>query len=166
MTITVKGPFFGKSSVCEPILNSLPQWFGMEEANTQYLRDIETLPTFLAFINGETVGFLTLRQHNEYAAEIHTTGVYPEIHRKGVGRALMAKAEEFLKQEGIEYLQVKTLGPSHPSEDYARTRAFYLAMGFRPLEEFRELWNEENPCLLMVKKLTNVNPPQKNGSSC
>ena len=143
----------GKSSVCEPILYSLPQWFGMEESNRQYLQDIDILPTFLAFADDEAVGFLTLKQHNEYAAEIHIIGIRPEQHRRGIGRALLAKAEEFLKREGVEYLQVNTLGPSCPNEDYARTRAFYLSMGFRPLEEFLELWNADNPCLLMVKSL-------------
>jgi len=153
MKIIVKGPFLGKSAVCEPILRSLPQWFGMEQSNIQYLKDIEVLPTFLAFIDGKAAGFLTVKQHNEYAAEIHIIGVHPELHRKGVGRALIAKAENYLQQQGIEYLQVKTLGSSHPDKNYAKTRAFYLAIGFRPLEEFKELWDEENPCLLMVKSL-------------
>jgi hypothetical protein len=46
---------------------------------------------------------------------------------------------------------VKTRGPSLPYEPYERTRAFYLAMGFTPLEEFTEIWGPENPCLFMVK---------------
>ena len=50
-------------------------------------------------------------------------------------------------------LQVKTLSESHPDAGYAKTRAFYRAMGFHPLEEFKTLWGEANPCLLMVKKL-------------
>jgi hypothetical protein len=28
-----------------------------------------------------------------------------------------------------------------------------LVEGFRPLEELRGFWNEENPCLIMVKHL-------------
>ncbi len=151
MAIIVKGPLLGKSSVCEPILRSLPEWFGMEQSNIQYIKDVEVLPTFLAFMDDKAAGFLTLKQHNEYAAEIHIMGVLPEAHRKGIGRALLTKAEDYLKQNGIEYLQVKTLGLSHPDRHYARTRAFYFAIGFRPLEEFKGLW--ENPCLLMVKAL-------------
>jgi hypothetical protein len=42
------------------------------------------------------------------------------------------------------------LEASCPNLDYARTRAFYRSLGFKPLEEFLELW-EGNPCLLMVK---------------
>jgi hypothetical protein len=50
-------------------------------------------------------------------------------------------------------MQVKTLGPSRLDEHYAKTRAFYEAMGFRPLEEFKQIWDENNPCLVMVKRL-------------
>lgn len=155
MKIIVQGPFLSKSALCEPILCSLPQWFGMEQANIQYLKDINVLPTFLAFMDGKATGFLTIKQHTEYAAEIHIMGVHPQVHRKGIGRALITRAEEFLQQQGVEYFQVKTLSSSHPDRHYARTRAFYMAMEFRPLEEFNDLWDEENPCLLMVKSIVN-----------
>jgi ribosomal protein S18 acetylase RimI-like enzyme len=153
MSITVEGPSLGTSCLCEPVLRALPQWFGIEEANVQYLKDIEELPTFLAELDGRVVGFLTLREHNEYAAELHVIGVHPALHRQGIGRALLAEAERYLGGRGIEYLQVKTLSPSHPDEGYARTRAFYSSLGFRPLEEFPDLWGPQNPCLLMIRRL-------------
>jgi len=139
VSITVQGSFLAQSKACEPILRALPQWFGIEAANVQYLKEIEELPTFLAEVDGRVLGFLTLRQHSEYAAEIHIVGVRPEAHRQGIGRTLLAEAEKYLRQRGVEYLQVKTLSPAHPDEGYARTRAFYQAMGFRPLEAFPEL---------------------------
>ena len=77
-------------------------------------------------------------------------GILPGLHRQGIGRALLDRAEAWLRGEIVEYLQVKTLGPSRPNENYDRTRTFYLAMGFRPLEELKTLW-EGNPCLVMVK---------------
>lgn len=156
MEIIVKGPFLDRSSVCGPILCSLPEWFGIEKATVQYIKDTDVLPTLVALVGDQAVGFLTLKEHNEYAAEIHVIGVRPELHRCGVGRALVTEAEKVLCERGIEYLQVKTLSSSHPDENYARTRRFYFAMGFRPLEELIEFWDEENPCLLMVKRL-NVN---------
>jgi GNAT superfamily N-acetyltransferase len=155
MTVVVQGPFLGRAFVCEPILRSLPEWFGIEEATRQYVQDIEGLPTFVALTDAQVVGFLTLRQHSEYAAEIHVMGVRPEMHRRGVGRLLVDGAEEYLRRRGVEYLQVKTLSPTHPDENYARTRKFYLSVGFRPLEEFPELWGKENPCLQMIKALAN-----------
>ena len=153
MTIVVQGPFLEQSAVCEPILRALPQWFGIEEATAHYVRQTDGLPTLIATLDGEVVGFLTLNQHSDYAAEIDVMAVHPEMHRRGVGRALSAEAEAYLRQRGVEYLQVKTLSPAHRDPGYARTRQFYLAMGFRPLEEFPELWGPENPCLQMVKRL-------------
>ena len=132
-------------------MRALPEWFGIEEATRQYIQDIDALPTFLALTNGEAVGFLTLRQHTAYAAEIHVMGVRPEMHQRGVGKTLLDKAETYLQKQSVEYLQVKTLSPAHPDRGYAHTRAFYLAMGFRPLEELPTLWGPGNPCLQMIK---------------
>ena len=57
-----------------------------------------------------------------------------------------------LKCSGIELLCVQTLGSSHPSPEYIETRAFYEAMGFLPLLEFRqEGW--KGPTLIMVRRL-------------
>jgi GNAT superfamily N-acetyltransferase len=43
-------------------------------------------------------------------------GIVPEQHRRGIGTALLAAAEEAARADGVEYLQVKTLGPSRESE--------------------------------------------------
>lgn len=153
MSVNVTGPLLGQGEVCAAILRALPDWFGVEEATRQYIADIETLPTFLAELDGGVVGFLTLKQHTEFAAEIHVMGVRPLAHHRGVGRALLERAEAYLRERGVEYLQVKTLSPAHPDAGYARTRAFYTACGFRPLQEFPELWGPENPCLQMIKGL-------------
>lgn len=86
--IALAGPFYGKGEVCQSILRVLPQWFGRETALIQYLKEIEMLPTLLAVVDNECVGFLTFKQHNEYAAELYVMGVRPEYHRQGIGRAL------------------------------------------------------------------------------
>ena len=152
MDFIIQKPYLGKGSVCEVILRSLPEWFGIEEAIVQYVKEIEQLPTFIAVTENKAVGFLTIKQHNQFAAEIYVMGVLPQLHRKGIGVSLIEKAEKFLKKNGIEYLQVKTLGESHPDKYYALTRAFYFKMKFRAIEEFSQIWND-NPCLLMIKAL-------------
>jgi hypothetical protein len=62
-------------------------------------------------------------------------------------------AETRLRDRSVEYLQVKTLGPSRENASYAETRSFYKAMGFCPLEE-TNLWGDANPCLFLVKHLS------------
>jgi GNAT superfamily N-acetyltransferase len=74
------------------------------------------------------------------------------LHRHGIGRALVEAFEADLIADGVELLQVKTLGPSHPDPGYAGTRQFYTRVGFRPLEEVHGVW-PENPCLIMIKML-------------
>jgi ribosomal protein S18 acetylase RimI-like enzyme len=143
----------GQASICEPIIRALPAWFGIEGAIIDYLLDIDALPTFIARREGQAVGFLTLSYHNEHTAEVHIIGVHPDFHRRGIGQMLLGHAEAHLATAGVEYLLVKTLGPSHPDIHYARTRAFYAAMGFKPLQEFKEFWDAKNPCLLMIKVL-------------
>ena len=138
-----------RSRLCEEILRELPQWFGLEEPLREYAVASRGLPTFAVGRDG----FLALTVQSEPAAEIRVMGVRPERHRAGIGTALVEAAERFLVERGVEYLQVKTLGPSHPSEAYAATRRFYEAQGFRPLEELTAVWGEANPCLIMVKHL-------------
>jgi hypothetical protein len=48
---------------------------------------------------------------------------------------------------------VKTLGESSDYEYYKGTREFYGSVGFYPLEEIKEIWNDENPCLIMLMSL-------------
>ena len=155
MNATAKtGPLLNQAPICETILRALPDWFGMEEGIQQYIQTIGQLPTFLAYQGERALGFLTVKVHNPYAAELYVMGILPEAHRQGLGRRLVAAAEVFLQAQGIEYIQVKTLGPSNPDPGYARTRVFYQAVGFRPIEEFPLLWDENNPCLIMVKKIS------------
>jgi GNAT superfamily N-acetyltransferase len=153
MPAAIEGPLLGQSSVCVPILRLLPDWFGIEAAILNYGREIETLPTFLARSGDRVIGFLSLKPHTPYAAEILVMAVRPEAARRGIGRALVEAAEAYARGLGIEYIQVKTLGPSRPDEGYARTRAFYQAVGFRPMEEFSQIWDKDNPCLILVKRL-------------
>jgi GNAT superfamily N-acetyltransferase len=137
-----------RSQLCESILRELPEWFGIEDATAAYIRDVAGLPTFAV----DDDGFLSLKLHTPRAAELYVMGVRPERHRRGVGTALLAAAEDYLRERGVEYFQVKTLGPSRPDEGYERTRRFYEARGFVALEEIHDLW-DANPCLLMVKSL-------------
>ena len=137
-----------RSRLCELILRELPDWFGIEEATRHYIDEVARLPTFAA---GDA-GFLSVKHHTPRAAEVYVMSVRPSRHREGLGSALLAAAEDYLRARDVEYLQVKTLGPSRPDEGYERTRLFYEARGFVALEEIHGLW-EGNPCLLMVKRL-------------
>ncbi len=148
-------PALGQSPRCAPILRALPDWFGIESAVQQYIQEIDCLPTLLALQDqvDYPLGFLTLKAHTPYAAEIYVMGILPQLRGRGIGRALVEASANHLRGQGIEYLQVKTLGPSREDAGYAATRAFYQAIGFRPLEELKQLWDADNPCLILIQRL-------------
>ena len=137
----------------ERILRALPEWFGMEEPVLAYIRDASHLPNVIARLDGEVVGVCLVRRHNPVAAEIELLAVPPQRHRQGIGRRLIERVATDLAADGVALLQVKTFGPSGESEEYERTRAFYAALGFLPLEERTDIWGPENPCLISVKPL-------------
>lgn len=135
------------------LLRDLPEWFGIEASIAKYAEDARSLPNTAAFHNGEIVGVCVVRHHTHVAAEIEVLAVCRELHRHGVGRQLVEAVEAELQKAGLRLLQVKTLGPSADSEEYARTRAFYESVGFLPLEERTDIWGPDNPCLILVKPL-------------
>ena len=144
-----------KSRVCEKILRSLPQWFGIESAIVDYIKDVQAMETWVA-IDSNAIGFISLKKHNQQTAEIHVVGLLPEFHGKKVGSKLVQMAEESLRSQGFKFLTVKTLSESRPDINYDKTRKFYLSSGFIPLEEFKTLWGEHNPCLMMLKPLRSL----------
>jgi len=148
----VRGPISLPSKVSEGILRTLPKWFGDEQSLTEYAANTETLATFVAESEG-VCAFLSLRPHFDRAWEIDCIAVASHHRRGGVGRQLLGEAERWLKSQGANLLQVKTLAEAHPSSEYAETRRFYIGAGFQPLEVFPALWAPHLPVLLMVKFL-------------
>jgi coenzyme F420-0:L-glutamate ligase/coenzyme F420-1:gamma-L-glutamate ligase len=138
-----------RSRIAEHVLRDLPEWFGIEESTQSYIEEAASLATFAV---GDD-GFLALKQHTEHAAEIWVMGVRRDFQRRGIGRALVRAAEAWCAARHIEYLQVKTIAHTKDDPNYARTRAFYVALGFTPLEVFPELWDVWNPALQLVKKV-------------
>jgi ribosomal protein S18 acetylase RimI-like enzyme len=141
-----------KAAICVEILSTLQTWFG-EQGAANYAAEIEPLPMFGVKKDGAVVGFLVLKPHTPYAMEILVMGVRPEFHRERLGHALMARAIEYAKANGARYLTLKTLSASQPNEFYDRTRKFYEAWGFVPIEEFEAPWNPIDPAWLMLKPL-------------
>jgi GNAT superfamily N-acetyltransferase len=151
MTLHITERPTGSGAICRSILDELPLWFGIPASNAEYERTAETGPAVLAVEDGEAVGVMLLKLHFDTALEIWLMAVRPGLHRHGVGRALMVRAEALAAERGVRFLTVKTRGPSAPYEPYERTRAFWSAMGFVALEEFIEIWGPENPALMMAK---------------
>jgi GNAT superfamily N-acetyltransferase len=152
----------GDVDACAAILARLPTWFGIPESTAAYVASLHHLPGFVSVDDGGVDGFVAIEQHFPTAAEVSVMGVDPERHRQGIGRALMVATENWCRERGVEWLHVKTRGPSTYDDDYEKTRRFYTGVGFAPLYESRTEWGPDNASLILVKVVT---PPNSSSTS-
>jgi len=78
-----------------------------EEAD-EHLRS-GTWAVFLALDGNEPIGFIALKIHNQYTADIFNLGILEQYHRQGIGRKLLHAAEQYCRDNGYFFLTVKTL---------------------------------------------------------
>ncbi len=141
-----------KRAIAREVLEDLPEWFGIPESTEEYIRESGNMP-FFAAVEGENVlGFISMKETSSFACEIYVTGVKKRAHRCGAGRAMFTAFEAYARERGYRLAQVKTVAPGHYPE-YDATVSFYRDVGFLPLEVFPTLWDESNPCLILVKAL-------------
>lgn len=143
-----------KSSYTREILEKLPEWFGNRQALDEYAEEVKGLPYYAAVNSAnKCIGFFSIKIHYQHTGDIFVCGVLPEYQHNGVGKAIYQIVENHLMQRGCKYVIVKTLSDTVDFEPYARTRDFYKSIGFESLITLTEMWDEENPCLIMFKSL-------------
>lgn len=133
------------------VLSDLPEWFGLPEQTEAYIKAAKMFPFWIAKSGDDCLGFIDLRPTSKQTAEIHCMGVKKKWHHQGIGRLLFDRLLSYAK-ESYMYLQVKTVAEGHYPE-YDQTIAFYEACGFSRLEVFPTLWDEWNPCLILVRSI-------------
>ena len=142
-----------KQQITKEVLEQLPEYFGIPEANKQYIKDSAELEMGVWFDNKTPRGFIIPKPTSEHAVSIHLVAVIGRYHRQGIGKALIEAVVSWAKNRNYSYLTVKTLAETHPDEGYKKTRLFYQSQRFYPIEVFPTLWDEANPCLLMIRYL-------------
>jgi len=140
-----------KARIVTEVLLDLPEWFGLPESTKSYIEDARQLPLWVAKRDEEIIGFVTLAESSRDTGNLHCMGIKKPYHRKGIGSQLFLTLEKYAKEK-YKYLQVKTVDEGHYPE-YDQTIAFYRALGFSKLEVFPTLWDEWNPCLILIKAL-------------
>jgi GNAT superfamily N-acetyltransferase len=142
-----------KSEICKSILENLPFWFGVPESNEEYIRNVRKHRFISVLYNNCNIGFVSIKVNSEKVNELYVLGLLKNQHRKGIGSELLKFVEDDLIKNGVEYLEVKTLDESHESEEYKKTRLFYFKNGFIKFDVLLNEWGENNPCLIMLKRL-------------
>lgn len=112
------------------LAQGLEGWFDEHARTIGIPTDIRHQTVFVATEGNELLGFVSMYVM-EGRLNIGWIGVRRDWHRRGVGSALMARAEQRARELGIDTLGVYTLGDSVDYEPYERTRRFYFKRGFR-----------------------------------
>jgi GNAT superfamily N-acetyltransferase len=142
-----------RRQICTGIIDALPNWFGLPDANTSYIEGVGSKAAFVVSDgSGTALGMLSLAHPYPTNADIYWLGVLPAFHRKGIGKLLLDAALAWARELGCETTTVETLSDTDPDPGYGRTRAFYKAMGFKPLFELRP-HGDNNPLVYMMKQL-------------
>ncbi len=140
-----------KQNITQNILKSLPEWFGLEESNAQYVKDVLGMPFIKIELDNQVIGFCALKVENKHHLNMHVLGIKKEYHRMGIGKKLLEFIDRYVKENHYRYLSVLTLSSKNPNKEYQQTREFYLANGFIELMELPTLWDEFNPAVLLIK---------------
>jgi ribosomal protein S18 acetylase RimI-like enzyme len=136
---------------CDAIIASLPDWFGLQEGIDECVKAVRTQPGLVCERDDRVVGFLTVVRPSDVTAEISWLAVHAGDRGNGMGTKLVEGLAADLSGTGVRLLLVKTLSDREdPGPEYAATRAFYLARGFRPAAEL-DLFGPENPIQLLSR---------------
>ncbi|MBS4456755.1 GNAT family N-acetyltransferase [Tuanshanicoccus lijuaniae] len=141
-----------KPVIAREVLYDLPEWFGMAESTENYISESKDKVFLACYVNDDVAGFVVLNATSDDCAEIFVMGVKKQYQRMRMGTQLMDAYERLAKKQGYSYSQVKTVKMGCYPE-YDRTNRFYIAIGYKELECFPTLWNEQNPCQIYVKYL-------------
>lgn len=139
---------------CLGIAYGLEEYF-TEDALENMKKDLKDHQFFVVEEENETAGFISLNIKNEDCADISWLAVKKDNRGSGYGKELILHSEEYLREKGIQILEVKTLSEDADYEPYEKTRRFYEKMEFVHLETIETYpgWDEGNPCSIYVKPL-------------
>jgi ribosomal protein S18 acetylase RimI-like enzyme len=81
--------------------------------------------------------------------DLYWIAVEPSAQRRGVGKRLLQRAEEVVRQKGGRILVIETSG----TPKYAGTRDFYLASGYAREAILRDLYADGDDLCIFTKRL-------------
>lgn len=106
-------------------------------------------PLFTAEVDGRFAGYVCVGRtpltHSTW--HLYWICVHPCAQGRGVGRALQAHAEAFVRSRGGERLVLETSATAA----YARARAFYAAAGYAIVGRIPDFYRPGDDCLVYCR---------------
>jgi ribosomal-protein-alanine N-acetyltransferase len=131
---------------------SFPRGVAYDANELAYFMNRDGSETIVLEEDSSIVAFLIMELHrNRRSATIVTVDVRENVRRKGYGSRLLLRAEEILKDYGIEFYDLQV--------DVSNRKAilFYKKYGFNIVRTLRRYYANGNDAYLMVKDLYRAN---------
>ncbi len=103
--------------------------------------------TFVAETEGRVIAFLMAYQKKTPVGHIVTIDVHPDSRLQGIGRKLMALAEERLQRQGVQRIVLEVSVHNDPA------LCCYQKLGFRVKRLLPAYYHDRSDAYLMEKKL-------------
>lgn len=142
------------TSICQSITTTLPEWFGIPEANQRYATGVQKCVSFAAYIADDPIGLISLEFPYPNNAHIYWIGVKKHYHRQQIGTQLIRVAENYCRAQGYTSLTVETLSHKQSDANYLKTYYFYQKQGFKPLFELSP-YGPDN-LMVYMQKIINI----------
>jgi ribosomal-protein-alanine N-acetyltransferase len=130
---------------------SFPRGVAYNANELAYFMNRDGSETIVLEEDSSIVAFLIMELHrNRRSATIVTVDVRENVRRKGYGSQLLLRAEEILKDYGIEFYDLQV--------DVSNRKAilFYKKHGFNIVRTLRNYYANGNDAYLMVKELMSL----------
>jgi ribosomal-protein-alanine N-acetyltransferase len=131
---------------------SFPRGVAYDANELAYFMNRDGSETIVLEEDTSIVAFLIMELHrNRRSATIVTVDVRENVRRKGYGSRLLLRAEEILKDYGIEFYDLQV--------DVSNRKAilFYKKHGFNIVRTLRRYYANGNDAYLMIKDLYRAN---------
>lgn len=138
--------------ICRVITETLPDWFGIAEANQRYYDGCRDRKSFAAKVKSDYVGLIVLEFPFSNNANIYWMAVKNEWHGKNIGSHLLMEAEKYCRSKNFQSMTVETLSPKQEDANNLKTYKFYEKCGFKPLFELKP-YGPENLMVYMYKSI-------------
>jgi ribosomal-protein-alanine N-acetyltransferase len=106
--------------------------------------------TWVAEESGEVVGFLVADRQPEKVEHIVTIDVVERWRRRGVGTLLMDAAENWAREEDLQFIYLET------AETNIAAQRFYEARGYRRVERIESYYTDGTAAWVLLKRLKGI----------
>lgn len=92
-----------KQTIVREILEALPERFDVAEEREEYISCSAEQICLAAKSDGQTVGFICLRETGKDTVSLAVMGVLDEFRKEGVGKELFDFAKEIAREKGFKF---------------------------------------------------------------